>query len=151
MTTINKLSAVDALAAGDLVPVYDSSNGDARKASMSVLAAYVQTLLTAVDSFLTQYAAPSATGFSVQITDGDENVWLVLTPVAGYATGTIVLPLSTNAVDRQEILINCTQVVTTLTVDGNGATVTGEPSGLAANDFFRLRFDGVTSTWYRVG
>ena len=37
MTTINRLSAVDTLQAGDQIPVYDQSNGDARKASMTVL------------------------------------------------------------------------------------------------------------------
>jgi hypothetical protein len=78
-------------------------------------------------------------------------VWLILTPVAGYAAGTITLPLSTNVVNKQEILVNCTQAVTTLTINGNGATVTGAPTTLAANAFFRLRYDGVTGTWYRVG
>lgn len=151
MTEINRLTSIDAVAAGDLLPLYDSSNGDVRKASMSALSTYIQTLLTAVDGFLTQYSAPSATGFTVQITDGDDNVWLILTPAAGYAAGTIKLPLSTNVVNKQEVLVNCTQAITTLTVDGNGATVTGEPSTLSANDFFRLRYDGVTSTWYRVG
>jgi hypothetical protein len=32
-----------------------------------------------------------------------------------------------------------------------GATVVGAPTSLAANDFFLLRFDAVTGTWYRVG
>ena len=40
----------------------------------------------------------------------------------------------------------------TLTINGNGATaVTGAPTALAANAFFRLRFDRATSSWYRVG
>ena len=33
----------------------------------------------------------------------------------------------------------------------NGATVTGAPTSLSANGFFRLRFDAVASVWYRVG
>lgn len=37
MPTINRLSAVDSLQDGDQLPVYDQSNGDARKASISVL------------------------------------------------------------------------------------------------------------------
>jgi hypothetical protein len=53
--------------------------------------------------------------------------------------------------DRQELLVNCTQAVTTLAVSGNGATVTGAPTTLAANAFFRLRFDQASSVWYRVG
>lgn len=154
MTTINQLSATDSLSAGDLVPVYSQSNGDARKAAISVLQAYMQANLTFSSgiSYTTQYSAPSATGFNVAITDGSANIHLILTPVAGYAAGTITLPASTNAIDKQEVLVNCTQAVTTLTVAANGATaVTGEPASLAANDFFRLKYDAATSTWYRVG
>jgi len=106
-------------------------------------------------AYVTQYAAPSASGWSVTITDGDdddENVHLILTPTAGTAAGTIVLPPVASLVDKQEILINCTQSVTTLTVDGNGASsVTGDPATLAINDFFRLKYDLPTTVWYRVG
>jgi len=49
------------------------------------------------------------------------------------------------------VLVNCTQAVTTLTINGNGATVTGAPTTLAANAFFRLRFEAVAGVWYRVG
>lgn len=154
MTTINRLTAVDALQAGDSVPLYDTSNGDARKASISVLLAFMQANLdfSPADLYTTQYSAPSATGFSVSITDGDDSIHLILTPTAGFAAGTIVLPSVASAVNKQEVLVNCTQAVTTLTIDGNGATaVTGEPTTLAANDFFRLKYDAPTSTWYRVG
>lgn len=152
MTTINNLSATNTVAAGDLVPVYTQNNGDARKAAMSVLQTYMQNNLSfGVAAYTTQYSAPSSTGFSVQITDSSVDTHLILTPTGGFATGTIVLPLSTNAVDKQSILVNCTQAVTTLTVNGNGATVTGEPTALVANDFFTLKYDAPTTTWYRVG
>jgi hypothetical protein len=113
----------------------------------------MQANLTFSDASLTtQYASPSATGFNVQITDGSASIHLILTPLAGYAAGTITLPAVGNVVDKQEVLVNCTQAVTTLTVAGNGAVaVTGEPSTLAANDFFRLKYDATMQTWYRVG
>lgn len=151
MPQINQLSAVDQVQPSDQVPIYSSSNGDARKASLSLLKTFFQEGITAADDKITQYAAPSATGFSVQVNDDSDSVWLVLTPTGGFAAGTLVLPAVGNCVDRQEILVNCTQVVTTLTVSGNGATVTGAPTTLTANGFFRLRFDTVTGTWYRVG
>jgi hypothetical protein len=153
MSEINELSAIDTIASGDQLVVYDTSNGDARKASVSTLQTYMQDNLTfsAGITYTTQYSAPSATGFSVAITDGSANIHLILTPVAGYATGTIVLPAVANVVDKQEVLVNCTQAVTTLTVNGNGATVTGEPAAFVANDFFRLKYDAVLLTWYRVG
>jgi len=37
MPTINRLSAVDSVASSDQIPIYSSDNGDARKASMSVI------------------------------------------------------------------------------------------------------------------
>lgn len=151
MPTINQLSAVDQVQPGDQVPIYSSENGDARKASLSLLKQFFQEGLTAADDKITQYAAPSATGFNIQINDDSDSVWLILTPTAGFAAGTITLPASVNCADRQEILVNCTQSVAALTVNGNGSTVTGAPTSLTANGFFRLRFDAVTGTWYRVG
>lgn len=158
MPQINQLSAVDQLAAGDSFPIFDTSNGDARKISASALLAYVQANLTfpsaGMPQFETQYAAPSASGFSVTIAptvEGD-NVHLILTPTAGYAAGTIVLPPVANVIDKQEVLVNCTQQVTALTVNGNGAVaVTGEPTSLGADDYFRLKYDATVQTWYRVG
>jgi len=154
MPTINQLSAVASLASGDQLPLYSAAAGDARKAAISVLLAYLQANLdfTVGAPFITQYAAPSASGFSVSIDDAPSNTHLILTPVAGYAAGTIVLPSVGQAVDGQTILVNCTQAVTTLTVDGNGATaVTGEPAALTANAFFTMKYDAPTSSWYRVG
>lgn len=150
MPTINQLSAVDAVTSSDQVPIYAPTQGDSRRASMSTIRDYMQEGLSS-RNFVAQFAAPSATGFSVQVTDGSSNIRLILTPVAGYAAGTIVLPALANCVDFQEVLVNCTQAVTTLTINGNGATVTGAPSTLTANSFFRLMFDDVANVWYRVG
>lgn len=146
---IERLSLTDAVTAA----VYFAVNLQDQdyRASATDLLAYIQANISAGDNKITQYAAPSATGFSVSITDGDDSIWLILTPGAGYAAGTIVLPALANCVDKQEILVNCTQAVTTLTITGNGATVTGAPTTLAANAFFTLRFDAVVDVWYRVG
>lgn len=153
--TIDELSTLDAISAGDLLPLYDSSNGDARKASISLLLAYMQANITSsasVPQFDTQYYAPNATAFSVQITDSSDNTHLILTPTAGFAAGTIVLPAVLNCIDKQEILVNCTQDITALTIDDNGAaSVVGAPTGITANDFFRLKYDSLTTNWYRVG
>lgn len=160
MPEINQLTAVDSLQAGDNFPVYDQSNGDARKVALSVIQQYMQDNLTfptftGMGGFVTQYFAPNATGWSVTITDGDdddENVHLILTPSAAYAAGTIVLPPPTSVINKQEVLVNCTEQVTALTIDGNGATaVKGAPSALGADSFFRLKYDVILQTWYRVG
>ena len=146
------MSALNTLVSGDNIAVGSASYGDDRRAALTTLLAYMQSNLTFTTfEYDTQYAAPSATGQNIQVTDSDSNMHLIITPVAGYAAMTITLPDSTNAADKQDILVNCTQNVTTLTIDGNGASVVGEPSSITANDFFRLKYDLPGTTWYRVG
>lgn len=148
-------SIIDSVEGSDKVKLYDSSNGDAERAfSLDTLKAYLQGALAFSESveYITQYSSPSATGFSVAINDDSSNTHLILTPTAGFAAGTITLPAVANCIDKQRILINCTQSVATLTIDGNGATaVTGEPASLSANDYFLLKYDAVSKSWYRVG
>lgn len=146
MTNINQLSSMDSLSGGDLLAVWATSNGDTRKSSLTLLTSYMQTNLALPGSLATQYAAPSATGFSVTVSAA--NTWLLLTPTAGFAAGTIVLP--TSAADKAEVSVNCTQIVTALTVSAGGTTVTGAPTALTANGFFTMRYDAATSAWYRV-
>lgn len=151
MSTINQLNAATTISPGDLLPVYISNNGDARKVAMSLLATWIASQITTSDNKVTQYSAPAATGFNTLVADSSNSVWLILTPTAGFAAGTIALPTLANCVNKQEVLVNSTQSITALTVAGNGATVTGAPTTMPANGFFRMRFDSVMSTWYRVG
>lgn len=150
---IEKLAQTTELSAADQLALYSQSLGNDSRAALSTLLSWLQAQLTSAGGFTIQYAAPNATGFSVTIdppVDGG-SVYLLLTPAAGYAAGTVVLPAQAECVDGQEVLVSCTQAVTTLTVSGNGATVNGAPATLAANAFFRLRFDGVFDAWYRIG
>lgn len=151
MATIDQLTAVDSVVSADQIPIYSSTNGDARKASIAVVSDYIESLLSVNDNKTTQYSAPSATSFTVAVSNSGNSTWLVLTPTAGFAAGTLTLPEVSVCTDKQELLVNCTQSVTTLTIGGNGSTVTGAPTTLAANAYFRLRFDLATKSWYRVG
>lgn len=146
---IEKLTQSD-ISAASQIPFYDPANGADRRTSVTQFAEVMQGLLSVGES-QSQYYAPSATGWSVLVAPqtAGESVYLLITPVAGYAAGTVTLPAS--PVHGQEVLAACTQSVTTLTVAGNGYTVNGAPSTLAANAFFRLRFDGVLNTWNRIG
>jgi len=150
---IIRLSAVDELAAGDQFPLYSAANGDARRTSLTLLTEYMQNQITSQDGMQTQYAAPNATGFTLTVapTVAGGDVWLRVTPTAGFAAGTITLPALASSVDRQEVLVTCNQAVTTFTVNGNGSTVEGAPTTLAANAFFRLRYEAVFHVWVRVG
>ena len=146
MSNINQLSTITTLVGGDLLPVWSTNNGDTRRASLTTLTTYMQSALTLPGELTTQYAAPSATAFSVTISAGD--TWLILTPTGTFANGAIVLP--TGAADKSIVSVNCTQIVTLLAVT-SGNTVTGAPTTLAANGFFTMRYDAATAAWYRVG
>lgn len=152
MSTINQLSTASTIVGGDLLPLYTTSNGDARKSSITLLQSYMQDNLTFSQStFTSQYSTP-LTGASVTITPATSNTHLIITPVGTIAALTLVMPIVPGAVDKQEVLVNCTQIVTTLTITANGASaVVGAPTTLAANDFFRLKYDELMTTWYRVG
>ena len=154
MSAINKLPTVSTLTTSDLVALFSNSLGNDAAATLGTLLAWLQSQLTASGDFVTQYAAPSASGFTVTVvtpTNG-QSMFVLLTPNAGYAAGTIVYPAQATCVDGQELLLTTTQAVTALTTNGNGATaVNGAPTTLAANAFFRMRYDGVLKSWYRVG
>jgi hypothetical protein len=140
MSAIDRLSKVTTLSDSDLVALFSSAAGSDVAATLSTLVSYLQSELTAGVGLVTQYAAPNASGFSA-------SMYLLLTPVAGYAAGTIVLPSITQ--DGQEVLVSTTNAITALTI--SGGTVTGAPTTLAAGGFFRLRYDGFYKTWARVG
>jgi hypothetical protein len=134
------------------VPYYDPAGGCDRRASLSSLldaagSAQLQT------GWYTQYAAPGLTGFVAAVdppVDGT-STWLQLRPTAAFAAGNVTLPLPTSTADGQEVLVTTTQAITTFTCAGNGSTVNGAPTTMAANSFFRLRFDGIFKDWSRVG
>lgn len=151
MTSINYLTQDDTLSAGDRFAVYSADNGNTRSVSSGTVAAFVQSQIS--NGFYTQYAAPAVNGFNVQVAplvDG-QSVWLLMTPAPGFASGVIALPPVYACVQGQEVLVNSTYAVVSLFIDGNGATaVSGAPTTIVANGFFRLRFDVPNKSWYRV-
>lgn len=150
MPTINQLPLLDQVSSGDQLPVYNTSNGDARRLPMSAL----------LDYFQQQFASPAvatnlytpATGFNIAApTPVAEQQWIILQPAGTLAAGTVTLPLNTSTPDGTEILITTTQTITTFTLALNGATAAfGDPTTLAAEDFFRMRFYQATNSWYRI-
>lgn len=145
MTNINQLSSMDTLSGGDLIPVWAQTNGDTRKAPMSLVASYVTgTIELPVDISRSQYSAPSATGFTVAVTS--PNTWLILSPTNAFAAGTIVLP--TGVPDLSMVSIVTTQAITALTVSTSGAAIVGAPTSATANTAFTMRYDALTNSWY---
>lgn len=148
MAYIPNLSTSPRVTASDFFIGAQGNNNNAQRFSAASVAEFIAEYLN-VGGITSHYAAPSATAFSVDLPAVTNTIWLILTPTGTFANGEIVMPLA--PVDQQTVTVNCTQVVTTLAVDGNGATVTGAPTTLAANGKFTLRFDAVTSTWYCIG
>lgn len=151
MTDINQLSTSDTLTAGDLLPIWRANNSDTRKTSLTTLQAYMQNNLTfSAGAFVVQYAAPAATGFTVALLANTNNQWLIMSPLASYAAGTITFPLSSTITDNQEILIFSTQAVTTLTLSGNGASIVGAPTGINQNGAMLFKYNLLANTWYLI-
>lgn len=148
------LSRVTSISTSDLFMIWSSSAQDYRIAPFDVVMTALANQIATDGEIETQYSAPAATGFSVTVApsvDGN-NVWLLLTPVAGYAAGTVVLPALATLSDGQEVIVSTTQAITTLTVSLNGATAAnGAPTTMAANAYFRLKYDATLSSWYRIG
>lgn len=150
MTTINFLSPVDTVSSGDQLPVFVTSQGDARRVSIGDLLTFFESQF-ASPGFAVNLYTPT-TGFSLPVPTPTQSQWMQLQPAGTLATGTITLPLNTLTPDGTEVLITTTQTVTALTIALNGATAaSGAPTTLAANGFARMRFITTRNSWYRVG
>ena len=135
---------------GDLIVLYKGNDSDYRAISVSDFIKSINEQLKS-NKATTQYASPNATGFNVLVESDFSDVHLIMTPLATYAAGTITLPNVQLLVDKQEVTVNTTQTVTALAINPNGATVIGAPTTLSANGFFKLSYDAIMKTWYRVG
>jgi hypothetical protein len=136
---------------GDQVPVYSPNNGDARRLPISQLLQYFQQTF-ASPTLATNVYTPG-TGFNISVpTPVNQQQWMLIQPAGTLATGTVTLPLNTLTADGTEVLVTTTQQITGFTLAPNGAAaVYGDPTTLAAEDFFRVRYVQATNSWYRIG
>lgn len=148
MPTINQLATIDTVNSGDLLPTYSASNGDARKMSIGALLTYFKETFTS-PTFVTSITAIE-NGQTVSATDDSTNQWVLLTPAGTIATGTVVLPISTGLVDGQEVMVTSSNTITALTINGNGSTVEGGPTTIGATSPFKLRYNLLTTSWYKA-
>lgn len=150
MPQINQLSSISQVSGANQIPIYDTNNGDARKMSVSALLQYFQTSFAA-PTVATNLFTPG-TGFNVAVpTPVSEQQWMIIQPAGTLASGTVTLPLNTQTPDGTEVLITTTQQITAFTLALNGASAAyGDPTTLAAEDFFRMRFVQATNSWYRI-
>ena len=150
MPQINQLPLLAQVSPGDQVPIYSPNNGDARRLPISALLAYFQQTF-ASPTLATNVYTPG-TGFNLAVpTPVAQQQWMLIQPAGTLATGTVTLPLNTQTPDGTEVLVTTTQQITAFTLGLNGATAAyGDPTTLAAEDFFRMRFVQATNSWYRI-
>jgi hypothetical protein len=150
MPTINQLSGISQVSGGDLLPVYVSNNGDARKVSITQLLQYFQQTFAA-PTVATNLYTPG-TGFNITVpTPTSEQQWMILQPAGTLAAGTVTLPLNTGVPDGTQVLITSTQTITSFTLALNGAAaIFGAVSTLTANAAICYRFYQATNSWYNV-
>ena len=149
MSTINRLSSVDVLQPSDQIPVWDSSNGDTRKASMSTLLAFVESYFADPD-YSTRIVAPNTDYFTVDIGNTGDSIWMIVNPILNFTTGTITLPSTAYAVNDQEITVVFTAAVINFSITSSGATVLGAPATINGYDSFRVRYNASQQTWYTL-
>ena len=149
MSTINRLSSVDVLQPSDQIPVWDSSNGDTRKASMSTLLAFVESYFADPD-YSTRIVAPAVDYFTVDIGATGDSIWMIVNPTLNFSTGAITLPSTAYAVNDQEITVVFTAAVVNFSITSSGATVLGAPTQIGGYDSFRVRYNASQQTWYTL-
>jgi hypothetical protein len=150
MSTINRLSSVDVLQPSDQIPVWDSSNGDTRKASMSTLLAFVESYFADPD-YSTRIVAPAVDYFTVDIGATGDSIWMIVNPTLNFTNGAITLPPASSAVNDQEITVVFTSSVSTFVITSAGATVLGAPTQINGYDSFKVRYNASQLTWYNIG
>jgi hypothetical protein len=149
---INQLTATNPGASQSL-PVYDPAKGDSRRFSLSDLLTWIKAnTLEGVQEPNTQYSAP-VDGGTILVDDNDEDTHLIITPAALLNNLAITLSPIGSLRDKQKLIVNCTQIITALAINGNGAAVgAGAPVALpAANEYFTLKYDATLAVWYRIG
>ena len=152
MTTINNLSFIDELSASDNIAVWQTKNGDSRRTSINELQQYMQANLTFSEGVTTQRASPTVTEFTISLPAISDNIWLIMTPSGTLGIGTIELPPTSSVADKQEVTVNCTEIIQFISIVADGSTgVFGAPVALTANEFFKMKYDETNDAWYRVG
>ncbi|WP_394651400.1 transcriptional regulator [uncultured Acinetobacter sp.] len=147
-----RLNTTDTLEAGDQVVLFRTKNCDYRAIPFDSL---VQLILDRVPTPVYQAATiqpfnPNG-NFTKEIDNNAAGTYLVMNPSTVIAAGTLVLPSINSIVDGQEVLVTSSQQITDLTINANGATVIGAPDAMGATAFFKLKYEELSQTWYRVG
>ncbi|MCH7391819.1 transcriptional regulator [Acinetobacter dispersus] len=148
-----RLNQTDSLDGGDQFVIYKGNCTDFRALPQDVFLEWIKENFPDTPSSsnpVVQHFNPNG-NFSLTVENHSEGTYLLLNPVTSITNGSLVLPLDSDVLDQQPILFSCSQQITNLSINGSGAIVVGAPNAIAANAFFKLQYDKLSGTWYRVG
>src|SRR5690606_6747070 len=147
-----RLNITDKINDCDSVVIWSANNQDFRGVPIDLLIEKIQEGIKKVDypPINIQHFNPNA-DFTLNVENHEVGTYLILNPTSGLSTGSIKLPERYSVQDAQEVAVACSQQITSFSIDGNGALVVGAPNTLAASGFFKLKYDKLSNTWYRVG
>lgn len=147
-----RLNSTDRIGPNDSVVLWSANNQDFRGFPFEGFVEKIQENIKKVDypPIHIQHFNPNA-NFTLNIENHEVGTYLILNPSVSITTGSIKLPERYDVTDGQVLLVACAQQVDNFSVDGNNALVIGAPNALAANGFFKLKYDKLSNTWYRVG
>lgn len=133
----------------DQAMIWSAADSDWRLTPFGSVQELFERSSDAINEPVSEYLTP-LDGFTYTLA-GSADLHLIMTPAATLATGTLTLPVSPGTRDKQTVLVTSTEEVTALTVVGNGATLSGEPSTISAGGFFKMKYDIRSNIWHRVG
>lgn len=147
-----RLNVTDKIGDSDSVVIWSANNQDYRGAPVELLIEKIKESIKKVDypPINIQHFNPNA-DFTLDIENHEVGTYLILNPSVSITTGSIKLPERYDVTDGQLVLVASSKVVTGFSIDGNNALVIGAPTTLAAGGFFKLKYDKLSNTWYRVG
>jgi|GEM_PF-956510 len=149
MPTINQLPTVTQVSGGDQLPLYVTNQGDARRCSVTTLLEYFSQNFASPD-YETIINAPTNSGFNIDLGQQSNNVFLILNPTGTFAAGSVTLPPVASCFDGQQIVVASSAAIGAFSINANGATVIGAPSGLNIGGGWTLRFSATQDTWYCI-
>lgn len=148
MPTIDQLSQSGDIADADELAIFSKENGSTRKVTAAQIAQFaLQAIEGTPDETVYSLNASSVT--VLPATPGG-NVWAQVTLTAPAANLAVILPGSDERANGQEVLVTVTQTVTALAVNGNGAALSGAPTTTGPALPFRMKYDSISNTWYRI-
>jgi hypothetical protein len=146
-----RLNITDRIGPNDSVVLWSANNQDYRGAPVDLLVEKVKEgIQVNQPPLLVQRFNPNA-DFTLNIENHEVGTYLILNPSVSITTGSIKLPERYGVTDGQVVLVTCSQPVNNFSVDGNNALIIGGPTTIAAGGFFKLKYDKLSNTWYRVG